>query len=65
MDPGSWPQVTGSIGTAFAFALSPGNSVSTPFEFVVVPEPAGLAMFAIVFALFLCVFAQKRASTQK
>jgi hypothetical protein len=62
MDPGSRPGVSSSIGTAFAFALSPGDTVSTPFEFVVVPEPAGVSSFAIFFALFVCRFAQKRAS---
>jgi hypothetical protein len=60
--PSSGPGISSSIGTAFAFSLTPGDTVSVPFEFVVVPEPDGLAAFAIVFALFLCRFAQKNAS---
>ena len=63
--PSSGPGITSSIGTAFAFSLTPGDTVSVPFEFVVVPEPEGLAAFAIVFALFLCTFAQKSASAWK
>jgi hypothetical protein len=56
------PALTSSIGVSFAFAITPGDSVSTPFEFVVVPEPAGVSLFAIGIALFLCTFAQKSAS---
>ena len=56
------PGVTGSIGTAFAFSITPGDTVHVPFGFTVAPEPEGLATFAIVFALFLCTFAPKSAS---
>ncbi|HTO07708.1 MAG TPA: hypothetical protein VMR86_11715 [Myxococcota bacterium] len=62
---GSGPGVTSSIGVAFAFSVSPGDRVQVPFEFDVVPEPDGIATFAMGFALFLCTFAQKRASSSK
>jgi len=57
-----WPGITNTMAVSFAFSLTPGDKVEVPFEFIVVPEPSGLATFAIVSALFLCAFAQKRAS---
>jgi hypothetical protein len=42
------PAVTTSIGVAFpGFSLTAGDSVSTAFEFAVVPEPGFVSLFAL------------------
>jgi hypothetical protein len=61
------PGVASSIGVSFKFSITPGDTVSTPFEFVVVsaPEPEFLPVFAMGIALFLCISARKSASRGK
>lgn len=57
------PGVSGSIGVSFpGFMLSGGDQVQVPFEFVVVPEPAFVTLFACSLALLFLGLARERAS---
>jgi hypothetical protein len=63
LDPTAGPALSSSIGIQFpGIILTAGDRVRVPFEFVVVPESSGLALFAITLALILLRFARERAS---
>lgn len=51
--PEAGPGVGSSIGVAFSFSLTAGDTVEVPFEFAVVPEPGLALLFAVAGAVFL------------